>query len=142
MLKLIPDISHHDPISNWKAVKDSISFLIFKATQGTSFIDPTLYTNITYCEKYKIPYWIYTFLEKGNELQQAKFMVSTCKEKVGKNFIGYILDIERNSQKDDIKKALTWLNNQGYKTMLYTQYYQYSQYKSVIENRGENCAWW
>lgn len=140
--KMIPDISHHDPVTNWKIVKNNCEFLIMKATEGVEFIDPTLYSNISYCEKYQMPYWVYTFLKKGNELKQAKFMVSTCKKQVGKYFIGYILDVERNNDKSDIKEALDWLNKQGYKTMLYTQYYQYSKYKDVIQNRGANCAWW
>lgn len=140
--KFIPDISHHDPVSSWAKVKDQCHFLIFKATQGTYYVDPTLKKNIQMCEKYKIPYWVYSFVTKGNELAQAKYLVSMCKDKVGKNFIGYTLDIERQSNPDDVQIALNWLNKQGHKTMLYTQYYEYNRYKDVIKNRGSNCAWW
>lgn len=142
MSKLIPDVSHHDPITSWSTISQTCDFLITKATEGTNYIDSTLDSFIQYCEKYNIPYWVYTFLKKGNELEQAQYMVAVCKRKVGKNFIGYILDIERNNDMSNIQAALNWLNKQGHKTMLYTQYSQYTKYKKVIENRGQNCAWW
>lgn len=142
MSQIIPDISHHDPVINWSPVKKNHPFMITKGTEGTNFIDPYLNTFISYCEKYKIPYWIYTFLKKGNELNQAKYLVSVCKKKVGKYFIGYILDIERNNDRSNVAEALSWLNKQGTKTMLYTQYSQYSKYKELIDNRGNNCVWW
>jgi len=138
----IPDISHHDPITSWPLIKHNCSFLITKATEGTSFVDPTLYDFIKKCEANKIPYWLYTFLKKGNELQQTKFMVDQCKTKIGKYFVGYILDVERYNDAKDVKEALLWLNKQGHKTMLYTQYSQLSRYKTVIDSRGINCAWW
>lgn len=139
---IIPDVSHHDPISSWDAIQQTCSFLITKATEGTKYVDPTLFSFIHACETRHIPYWVYTFLKYDNELEQAKFMVKTCKDKVGKYFIGYILDVERNNEIKGVQEALKWLNKQGYKTMLYTQYSQKDRYKKVIENRGENCAWW
>ena len=138
----IPDISHHDLVSSWTKIKNQCHFLIFKATQGTYYTDPTLKINIQKCEEYQIPYWTYTFLTKGYELAQAKYLVSSCKNKVGKYFIGYILDVQRSSKAEDIQIALNWLNKQGYKTMLYTQYYEYDKYKEVIKNRDAACAWW
>lgn len=138
----IPDISHHDPITSWSTIAKSCDFLITKATEGMYFVDPTLNSFIQYCEKYKIPYWVYTFLKKGNELAQTKYMVSMCKNRVGSHFVGYVLDIERQNDARNIQEALDWLNKQGTKTMLYTQYSQYSKYKDVIANRGNNCAWW
>ena len=139
---LIPDVSHHDPISSWESIALSCPFLITKATEGVSYVDNTLTTFIQKCEEKKIPYWVYTFLKYNNELDQAKFMVKTCKDKVGEYFVGYILDVERNNAPEGVQEALTWLNKQGYKTMLYTQYSQRDRYKKVIEDRGDNCAWW
>lgn len=138
----IPDVSHHDPIASWDAIQKNCPFLITKATEGTAYVDPTLTSFILNCEKRKIPYWVYTFLKSGNELAQAQFMVKTCKPKIGDYFVGYILDIERNNSPESVKNALDWLKAQGHKTMLYTQYSQRDRYKSIIDNRGDNCAWW
>lgn len=142
MATLYPDISHYHPVSDWDKVKANCPFLISKATQGTSYIDATLDEFITGCEENKIPYWLYTFLNKGSELAQAKFLVSTCSGKVGSYFVGYILDVEKENTAADVKSALDYLTGLGVKTMLYTMYSQYDTYKSVITARPSDCAWW
>lgn len=142
MSKLYPDISHHHPVKDWSKVESSVAFLITKATEGLSYVDPTLTTFIKECEKRKIPYWLYTFLRKGNEIGQAQFLVKTCKNKVGKYFRGYVLDAESGNTAAGVQQALTWLQKQSEKTMVYFGWADYSKYKSVIENRGKNCAWW
>jgi len=142
MATLYPDISHYHPVSDWDKVKANCPFLISKGTQGTSYIDTTLDDFIAGCEENKIPYWLYTFLNKGSELAQAKFLVSTCSGKVGSYFIGYILDVEKENTASDVKSALDYLSGLGVKTMLYTMYSQYDTYKSVITARPSDCAWW
>ena len=141
-VKAIPDISHYHPVNNWAKVKTDCSFMISKATQGTSFVDSTLDGFIKGCEKNKIPYYLYTYLNKGDELAQAKFMVKTCKGKVGSYFRGYILDVEANNSASNVKEALIWLSKQSPKCMIYTGYSSYAKYKSVIDYRPSNCAWW
>lgn len=137
-----PDISHWIPVKNWSEVKKNCPFIISKATQGTNYIDPTLDSFIKGCEANGIPYWLYTFLNKGNERAQAEYMVRVCKPKVGKYFRGYILDIERNNTAAGVQSALDYLKSLGGKCMIYTMYAQYSIYKNVIANRGSKCAWW
>lgn len=140
-----PDISHYHPVQNWTEVKKHCPFIISKATQGTSYIDTTLTKFVSMCETKGIPYWLYTYLNKGNELAQAKFLVEVCRQRIksgSKYFMGYILDVEAGNSADGVKSALTWLNRQGKKTMIYTMYAEYSQYKDVIASRGSNCAWW
>ena len=137
-----PDISHWIPVKNWSEVKANCPFIISKATQGTNYIDPTLDSFIRGCEANGIPYWLYTFLNKGNERAQAEYMVRVCKPKVGKYFRGYILDIERNNTAAGVQSALDYLKSLGGKCMIYTMYAQYSIYKNVIANRGSSCAWW
>lgn len=137
-----PDISHWKPVSNWSQVKQNCGFLISKATQGTNFIDSYLNTFITNCEKQGIPYWLYTFLNKGNEKAQAQYMVSVCKSKVGKYFRGYVLDIESGNSAAGVQQALDYLKSLGGKCMIYTMYAQYNTYKNVIANRGSSVAWW
>lgn len=141
-MSIYPDISHHHPVTNWGKLKENCPFLITKATEGTSYIDPTLRNFIRECEQRKIPYWLYTFLRNGNELEQTKYMVEVCKPIVGKNFIGYILDIEQNNNQESCKAALNWLKGQCKKQMIYTMYGQHHRYTDLIETRPKSCAWW
>lgn len=142
MSKVYPDISHHQSVKDWNLFQENVGFAISKATEGTNFVDPTLSTFINECEKRKIPYWLYTFLRYGDELAQTKFMVQTCKNKVGKYFCGYILDIERNNKESSCLTALNWLKLQSKKTMIYIGWSDAGMYKNLIQMRGENCAWW
>lgn len=137
-----PDISHWIPVKNWAEVKKNCPFIISKATQGTGYVDPTLKSFIAGCEANKIPYWLYTFLNKGNERGQAEYMVSVCKPLVGKYFQGYVLDIEQNNSAAGVKSALDYLKKLGGKCMIYTMYAQYNMYQGVIAGRGSKCAWW
>lgn len=141
-MKKYPDISHYHPVTDWKKVKDEVVFLISKATQGISFVDSTLVEFIRGCEANKIPYWLYTYLNKGNEQAQAKFLEKTCQPLIGDYFVGYVLDVEEENSPCGVKEALDYLNGLGVKTMLYTQYSQYDTYKSVITGRPAACAWW
>lgn len=137
-----PDISHWHTVQSWDTVKATCPFLISKATQGTSFIDSYLDTFIQNCEKYKIPYWLYTFLNPGGELAQAEFMVKVCKPMVGPFFRGYVLDVECNNPASGVQAALDYIKTQSQKTILYTMYAQYAKYLPVIMSRGDSCAWW
>ena len=137
-----PDISHYHPVSDWKKVKANCPFLISKATEGTTFVDNTLSAFIAGCETNGIPYWLYTFLKKGNEKAQAEFMVKTCKPLVGKFFVGYVLDVERDNEAANVKVAMDYLNGLGVKTMVYTGYKDYDRYKGILTGRPAHCAWW
>lgn len=139
---IIADISHWKPVTNWKQAKENCAVLISKATEGTNFVDSTLDSFINGCENNKIPYWLYTYLDNGNELAQTKFMVNLCKPKVGKYFVGYILDVEVNNKEANVQEALKYLESVSSKCMLYTMYAQYDGLKNVIANRGKNTAWW
>jgi len=142
MAKLIIDISHHHKVTDWKKLKEEVAFMPFKATQGTSFVDPGCASNIAKCEQYEIPYWLYTFLNKGNELAQAKFMVAKFKDKVGKYFMGWCLDAEYGNSPSGVQKALDYIKTQSKKTMIYTAHQYYYLYKDLLKNRGSDCAWW
>lgn len=139
---LHPDISHHHPVTNWDKFLSQCDFVISKATEGTSYVDSTLKAFIKQCEAHKKPYWLYVFLDKGNELKQAQFLVKTCKPLVGKYFVGYCLDVEAKNDPSNVREALDYIKKESSKTMIYTMYAEYSKYASVISSRGANCAWW
>lgn len=138
---MIPDVSHYHPVTSFTSVKANCPFIISKATEGVSYIDSTLDSFISGCETNGIPYWLYAYLDQGNELAQAKFLVSTCSSKVGDYFRGYILDVEDGNSASNVREALEYIETTG-KCMIYTSYSSYSTYKSVISTRGEDTAWW
>ena len=138
----IPDFYHGDKIESWESLRKNAHFVIFKATQGITFVSPKLDEYIQKCEELKIPYWLYIFLNNGNETEQVKFAVKTCKSKIGKMFRGYCLDVEQKNNSNRVKAALEYLKTQSAKTMIYTSYGDYSRYEDVIKARGANCAWW
>lgn len=148
--KKIPDISHHHPVKDWSKVKSSCSFLLSKATQGTSYVDTTLDSFIKNCEKNKIHYWLYTFMVKGDGKSQAKFLVDKCKGKVGKYFVGYIIDAEKNPTTKtkptdaQVRDALDYLASLGFKWGLYTGFADCSYYKGSIDKakNSKNGFWW
>lgn len=142
MSKKYPDISHYHVVVNWKTCKRNYPFMITKATQGTRFVDPFLKRFIAGCESYKIPYFLYVYLNKGNERAQAEFMVKTCRPLVGEFFRGYVLDVEAGNSAAAVQAALNYISGKSYKCMIYTAYKDYGKYKKVISNRPVNCAWW
>ena len=109
-------------MSDWEKVKKNCNVIITKATQGTSFVDNYFVTVIQQCEKRKIPYWLYTYLDKGDELAQAKFLVKTCRDKVGEHFVGYVLDVEAGNTAFSVKAAMDYLSMLDHKMMIYTMY--------------------
>ncbi|MDO5146878.1 MAG: GH25 family lysozyme [Eubacteriales bacterium] len=141
-MKYYPDISHYNPVESWRRVQENCPFIISKATQGTSYVDSTLDEVIRKCEKRGIPYWLYAYLNRGEEMEQAKFLVNTCKGKVGGFFVGYALDVEAGNSPSGVQKAMEYLKTQNTKMMLYTMYAEYERYKELIAIRPKRCAWW
>lgn len=144
----IPDLSHYVFVKDWDKVKKNCPFLLAKATQGTDHIDSKLKEFIAGCEKHKIPYWLYCYLEAdGNELAQAKYMVQVCAKLIGPYFMGYCIDAEKNGPKSKypnklpsstgVKLALQYISNLGYKAMLYGK-----SYLSLAKTRGKDVAYW
>ena len=137
----IPDISHYHPVDDWNLVRVNVDMLISKATQGTAYIDPTLYDFVEGCERENIPYWLYAYLNKGNEIAQTKFLVSVCKNIVGPQFLGYVLDVEADNTERNVSAALEWLKTQGKPTMVYFGWSDRDMYKNIIDNLGDTL-WW
>lgn len=142
MADYYPDISHHHSVDDWEKVADHCPFMITKATQGTSFVDSAMAGIVRQCEKRGVYYWLYAYLNKGDELAQAKFLEKTCRDKIGKYFMGYILDVEAGNTAAGVQKAMDYLKTLPYKMMLYTMYSQYDRYKNIIALRPKKCAWW
>ena len=140
-MALYPDISHWQTINgSWSQIKQACGFIIFKGSQG-SRIDPKVSSFIAGAESVGLPYFLYVYLNKGNELGQTQFLVNSMKSKVGKYFRGYMLDVEEGNSAAGVQAALNYLKGLGGKSILYTGYGQYSLYKSVIDSRGASVCW-
>lgn len=146
---VMPDISHWETVTSWKKLKEEVPFIIFKGTQRCDYIDPKALETIRNCEKYEIPYWIYTFVEKGNEYEQAKFLVKTFKPNVneGRYFCGWCIDAEDKGGNVDeqVLKGLKYLEGSGkWRVILYTMYSQMNKLPISIDyaKRKSKIAWW
>lgn len=152
MSKLIADVSHHVPVKDWEKVKESCSFLLCKATQGTRIVDSYLDTFIKGCEANHIPYWLYTYIEYATDgTAQAKYLINKTKDKVGPYFIGYAVDAEVNSEKSsrveirgklpkeaEVRKAIMYIKGLGGKSLFYGNDYL----RLIKEIRDDSCAIW
>lgn len=149
----LPDISHYERVKDWNKLKEKVPFLIFKGTEGTSYIDGQMTRTIKNCETYGIPYWIYTFLHKGNEVKQTEFLITMTKSVIesvgGKYFMGYCLDAEKENDPEGLYQSILLAKSQAssHKAMVYTMYAQYAKIKSAIVSGGHriddaNICWW
>lgn len=140
----IADISHHNTVTSWDKIKANSPFIILKGTESTIYIDVKVKAYIKECEARSLPYWIYTFLKKGNELAQTKFLISQMQGLVGSHFVGYVLDVERGNDASDVLEALRYLQTLDCKNMVYCNSSDYSSYgySKVINALDANGAFW
>lgn len=127
----IPDFYHGEDITDIKEIKRNCPFVIHKATQG-KLVDSRMQSRVKAFEKNKIPYWLYVFLNNGDELEQVKYMVAQTEKITGDYFVGYVLDIERDNNPGDCLEALKWLLSSGKKVMVYFMYSQFERYSGLV----------
>lgn len=144
MSKLYLDISHHHRVKNWAELEKNCPFLITKATEGQTFVDSYFPVVVHECEKRKIPYFLYTFLRRGNVKKQINYLVDKVNKVKGSNFIGYCLDIECGNSAKEVQEAVDYLDEiwTG-KKLFYYMYSDYGKYKSTIRNLDKRswCVW-
>ena len=133
---IIPDIWHGTGSINWELLKCRTPFIIIKATQRADFVSPTLDKYIQKCEELKIPYFLYSFFEKGNEKTQAEFLHGTCKALVGPYFVGYGLDFERDNSVSDICKAIDYTLSVCKKVLVYIPNEKYASTTMKVIDMG------
>lgn len=142
MAKKIIDIYHGEGITSYDKVVAATSFVILKGSQGMDFVDNKCAERIKAFEERHHPYWVYVFLDKGDELAQTKRLVELYKDKVGKYFVGYIIDIERNNSQSGCLDALNYLLKLNHKCMFYINWSDVSVYPKLIAKRSDKCACW
>lgn len=94
MINAVIDLSHHNQISSFDQVKAAgILGVMFKATQGLTYTDPTFATNRTAAQAAGLKTGAYHFGIAGDPVGQAEHLI----EVAGKDGL-LVLDFETNSQ--------------------------------------------
>ena len=91
------DISHYQGTVSWSKVDDAgITFAFMKATEGTSYADPTLKTNWAGAERQGIYRSAYHFARpgSGSAVAQARFFVSKAGTFQDRGDLPPVLDLE------------------------------------------------
>lgn len=104
------DVSHHQGNIDWsKVAANGVMFAFIKATEGTTYTDRMLTTNINAAQKagIKIGFYHYAHPEKGNSAEDEatyfvkKTMDYTCD-------LAYVLDVEGEASSIGKEKLTTW----------------------------------
>jgi lysozyme len=129
------DISHWEGEIDWEAAYPWMPFVYFKATEGTSWVDPQFYNNKAGCDKFGIPSAPYHYWHpEYDPVAQANHFIATA----GK-YPRYIVDVE--DRKDNIPadivgrlyKLLTVCEElTGIKPAIYTSAGYWNQYMNPI----------
>ena len=100
MINAVVDISHHNKITSFDKVKQNgILAVIQKATQGTTFVDPTYRTNRTRIRSSELLFGAYHFGVAGNATSQAAHFLDVAGDDEDTLLV---LDLEGNPQGHDM----------------------------------------
>ena len=104
MIDAVIDLSHWETVTDWGAVKKSgIAGVIYKATEGHTYIDTTYHDARAAAEATGLLWGAYHFLRPSDLIQQARFFV----ESTGKDLDLYCADHEdAGVSLDDLKEFL------------------------------------
>jgi len=102
------DVSHYNPVSDWNGVKAAgVIGVIFKATEGTDYLDPTLADGIAGAAAAGVPYCTYHFIRPGDIGDQMLFYWSAIKPRPGERMV---IDYEDSAVTlDELRRAVTAL---------------------------------
>lgn len=112
--------SYQGLINPTTANKQKVSFVIVKATQGTSYINLKMVAQAADARKKKLHVGFYHYVEAGNMKAQAKFFVETA---VSEPYDSLWLDWEEakvsSAQKDEFLKEVVRLRGSNHRVGLY-----------------------
>ena len=128
------DISHWNPVYDWKKVKQNSDFCIIKATEGDRCRDPKFKSYWNSCEKLKITKGAYHFFKPGVPAEK-QFNNFKRNVKLSAGDFPPVLDVEV-WKGTDMKEVNKWLElaeaHYGVKPIIYAGYYFY---RAKIEGR-------
>lgn len=124
------DISHHQGKVDFEKLKDNVDFVIMKATQGDSYVDPEFKRNQAECRRLGIPCAFYHFADGGDLDGESNHFLKT----VGDLRDGEIMFLDWEIEHDDprlwVYNFLFNINNvEKKKCGLYTNDARQQKYK-------------
>src|SRR5262245_48178183 len=76
---MVLDLSHHNTVTDWNAIKAAgIVGVIHKATEGSSYVDPTYASRRTAARAAGLLWGAYHFLRPGDMVQQAEHFIDNA----------------------------------------------------------------
>lgn len=138
------DISHWNTVTDWNAVKKAgYKFIFLKATQGTTYLDPTYKERKGKVRELGLALGMYHFANANKPEDEADWFLKN----VGDLKLGdiVVLDYETHALADPATWCLAWLRRVeaklGFKPMLYTyhSFLQKYDWKKVSDN--DNGLW-
>ncbi len=142
------DISSHNGKIDFKAVRaDSIDFVIIKATEGSTFKDPSFQANHANAIKAGLKVGAYHFFrfETNGQLQALNFIKAVRGRHLD---LPLIIDIEEWGNPEPcptseimgrLNEMIGYLESQGYPVMVYTNL---DGYERFVENQLERIPLW
>jgi lysozyme len=111
----VVDVSHYNTVKSWDQVKAAgVVGVIFKATEGTNYEDPTCKPQFAAALKAGLACCTYHFLHHGSVSQQMSFYWNTIQPQIGERMV---IDYEDAScTLDDLHSAVTWLMSESQDT--------------------------
>ena len=122
---IVVDLSHWNPEPDWLALKDGGTLgVILKATQGTSYIDPTFHDRARDAVKAGLYVTAYHFLEHGNIPDQIMHYTETLEFMHGLVLPRAVIDYEDTDDGSpdlsDLIGAVDALKMLGYQVAIYS----------------------
>lgn len=137
ILPTIADVSEHQGVIDWNAVKSNTHFDIIRVQDGT-YLDRRLANNVAACEQLGIPYYLYGFYRNGGATE-ANRMIARARAVGANHCKGYIVDLEvAGFSRDGIRSAIQTLKNAGGKAGLYIAHHLYGTYGA---DYGQDWTW-
>ncbi|MGI6221636.1 MAG: cell wall-binding repeat-containing protein [Coriobacteriales bacterium] len=150
-IKLIPDISLWNEITDMNLFMKSSEFVFIKCTQGTNIVDPRYNERVKQLNASKVPHWDYTFMLKGNGTvkyaeQQVQYLINHSN-----GAVGLVLDVEWYKGGDEtlptleqVNAAVRYATKRGYKVVIYYNNSMNPAYRLVAfqSDIRAKCATW
>ena len=131
MINAVIDISHYNSVSSFAKVKGAgVVGVIHKATQGSSYVDPTYAANRTKIKDAGLLLGAYHFGTAGDASAQAEYFLSTA----GDDTVLLVLDLEGNPQGRDmsLQEAEQFVHHVATRTGRYPGLYSGNTVKEIL----------
>jgi len=138
------DLSHWNNVIDWDKVKASgKEFCIIKATEGTTYLDPTYKERKDKVRNAGMLLGVYHFANSTNAVKEAEWFLSQVGELKEGELV--VLDYENYKLSNPASWCLAWLNHVekalGFKPILYTYHGILKSYNWKKVSDNNNGLW-